>query len=155
MKAPLFSLPGINPVSEDWEPAPCAGNFMTLAGPIWRKRVHDQFIYGLLGQEKHANHRTIVYGGIIMAFAAYVLGNLTVAEELPQVALQLDVHFLAAANIGDFMIGRGEIMRRSSSIVFSRGTIQTADRTIASMHGVRRISNPRFASQCQPDNSSA
>jgi acyl-coenzyme A thioesterase PaaI-like protein len=145
-----FPLSGTDPASQGWESVAAAGNFMTMMGPIWRKQEQDQYVYGLLGQEKHTNHRTAVYGGAIMAFAGYVVGNIAVAEQHPLVTLQLDVHFLAAADIGEFMIGRGEIMRRSASLIFNRGTIETANKVVASIHGVGRIIRPSGSAQAAP-----
>ena len=111
---------------------------MTWLGPVWRRQGGDGFEYGIVGQEKHANHRNSVHGGVIMAFADYALGRTAVdlIGHDSQVTAQIDLQFVATAEIGSLLIGRGEIIRRTSSLFFVRGTIEAGGKIVASAQGV-------------------
>lgn len=131
------------PPADGWEPV-TTGNFLTLTGPFWRRQADDRYEYGLLAQSKHANHRNIVHGGVVMAFADYALGR-AAADAVGhhnQVTVQLDVQFVSAAELGELLIGRGEVMRRTSSLFFLRGTVEVAGRVIASANGIWKAVKP-------------
>lgn len=132
--------------ADGWEIIP-AGNFMSSIGPIWRKQAGSELLFGMLAQQKHANHRNIVHGGVLMAFADYAIGMTaaTATGNIHQVTMQLDVHFVSAAEIGQFLIGRGEIIRRTSSIYFLRGVIEADGAVVATGQGVWKVVKPRTA----------
>jgi len=132
-----------DPSSDGWVPD-AAGGFMTLIGPVWRKSVDDVIRFGMLAQQKHANHRGIVHGGAIMSFADYAVGMSMVAQSgnINQVTIQLDVNFVSAALMGDFITGWGEVVRRTSSVMFLRGTIEAPGRVVATVQGIWKIVRP-------------
>ena len=127
----------VDPAALGWELAP-SGPYMNWIGPVWRRMAEGGFEYGIVGQEKHANHRNTVHGGVIMAFADYALGRVAVdmIGHDSQVTAQIDLQFVATAEIGSLLVGRCEIVRRTSSLFFLRGTIETGATTIASAQGV-------------------
>jgi acyl-coenzyme A thioesterase PaaI-like protein len=63
--------------------------------------------YAFLAEHKHHNRRGVVQGGMLMAFADRSMGMTCwyANERQPQATVQLDVHFVDAVKVGEF-VGR-------------------------------------------------
>ncbi|KHK91192.1 hypothetical protein LK12_09795 [Novosphingobium malaysiense] len=106
---------------------------------------------GLQAEEHLANDNLgIVHGGAMMTFADMALGcgvghALRKGEPLGDpahsrfVTAQLQVHFVSAAQVGEFILCRPEVVRATSSMVFMRGLIEAAGRTVASVDGIFKL----------------
>lgn len=131
-------------VADGWAPID-GGEFMSLVGPLWRRVVDGRPEYGFLPDRRHANHRDIVHGGMIMTFADFVVGmaGAEATGNFHQVTIQLDVQFVAAAVIGELLIGRSEVVRATSSVVFLRGTIEARGSVVAIGSGIWKLVRPR------------
>jgi acyl-coenzyme A thioesterase PaaI-like protein len=118
--------------------------FLTLIGPIWRKQANTQTVFGLLAELRHANHRRIVHGGTLMTLANYAAERICAlsTDAKAQATIQIDVQFVSASEIGDFIISGWEIVRRTSSLVFMRGDLSAGSRRIAAVSGVWKIAKP-------------
>lgn len=135
-----------DPAADGWAQS-TVGPFMSTLGPIWRKGTGEDIRYGLIAETRHGNHRGIVHGGVIMTLADFGLGS--IMAELNgnnhQVTIQLDVQFLSAGEVGDFLVVGGQVLRRSSTLFFIRGTIGAADRLVASATGIWKAVRPLHA----------
>jgi uncharacterized protein (TIGR00369 family) len=82
-----------------------------------------------------------VHGGVIMTFADICLGRgaVQVLGGSNIVTAQLNVHFAAAARAGDLLIGKPELIRQTSQLIFMRTLITAAGKTIASADGIIKI----------------
>lgn len=133
-----------DPANDGWyqETVP---TFLTLVGPVWRKDGDSGTSYGLLAEPKHANHRGIVHGGMIMTLADYAVGmaGALATGNIAQVTIQIDVQFVSAAEIGDFIVSRSEVVRRTSSLLFLRGELSVGSRPVATANGIWKIVKPR------------
>lgn len=120
------------------------GTFGDFVGPFWRRVVDGRSQYGFVADERHANHRNIVHGGMIMTFADYVVGmaGAELAADIHQVTIQLDVQFVSAAEIGELLVGHSEVLRATSSLVFLRGTIEANGRVVATGTGIWKRVRP-------------
>jgi acyl-coenzyme A thioesterase PaaI-like protein len=120
--------------------------FSRAVGPYWRKGPAGAATFGLIAEQRHANgHMGTVHGGVIMSFADDALGA-TVTEAIGGancVTLQLQLQFVAAGLVGDFISCQPEIIRRTSQIIFLRGLIVAGERTIASVEGIWKLVKPR------------
>ena len=97
--------------------------------------------FGFLAEEKHLNRRGVVHGGMLMAFADQALG-LAAREAtggLLQATIQLDTHFIAPAVASEFITVRAEVVRRTRSILFMRGTLGVGARAVASSQGIWKV----------------
>ena len=114
-------------------------------GTSWRKRQGDRWIYGLQTQPEHANRAGAVHGGILIAFADHTLGCYVeaAADGAPNVTIQLNTHFLAAVEPGEFLELRGEVTRATGSMVFVRGIIAVGQRDVLAVDGIWRVFHPR------------
>jgi uncharacterized protein (TIGR00369 family) len=114
-------------------------------GIAWRKRQNDKWIYGLQTRPDHANRAGAVHGGILVAFADHTLGCYVeaAAAGAPHVTIQLNTHFLAAVDPGDFLQLRGEVTRITGSMVFIRGIVALGEKDVLAVDGIWRVFRPR------------
>jgi acyl-coenzyme A thioesterase PaaI-like protein len=126
-----------DPAAAGWEPYPDKG-FIGLVGPFWMRQCGDSFRYAFLAQPKHENRRGVVQGGMLMTFADRSMGMTCwyANGRRPQATVQLDVHFIDAVQIGDFIESRCRVVRRTRALVFMSGELVVGDRVVATANGV-------------------
>ena len=125
--------------SAGWEAVDDPG-FIGLVGPIVRRScgVHDE--YGFVAEPKHANLNDVVQGGMLMTFADRAFGRTAWQAAGRRVAtVQFDMQFVSAARIGEFVETRPEVVRRTSALVFVRGTLRAGTRIVGMASGVWKI----------------
>jgi uncharacterized protein (TIGR00369 family) len=126
-----------DPALHGWEREPERSNFARHIGPFWRRPGPQGLEFGLLLAPQHANNYGIAHGGVSMSFADHFLGILCVEGwQQSCVTLELSHQFVGAGQVGDFLIGRGEVVRRSRTIAFVRGEIRAADRVVLTSSGI-------------------
>ena len=128
------------PPPEGWEERSFAG-FPALVGPILARREGEAWAYGLRIGPQHLNLRDAVHGGLFATLADHALG-LTIWESLgrrPCATIQLNVQFVAAGKLGDFVEARAEVIRVTRSVVFVRGELRVGPRVVAMADGVWKI----------------
>lgn len=126
-----------DPASEGWRLQPPHG-FMGTVGPLWERRDEPGLQLGILAEPKHVNASGIMHGGAIMAFADQALGTAgwEATGHKPQVTVQLDIQFISAVAIGEFLTTRCEVVRLTNSMIFLRGTFLVGSRVVATASGV-------------------
>lgn len=114
--------------------------FMGTIGPLWEKRDGTGLRLGLLAEPKHVNATGIMHGGAVMAFADQALGTAGWEKTgfRPQVTIQLDVQFVSAVNIGEFLTAECDVVRTTKSMIFLRGLLLAGSRVAATASGVWR-----------------
>jgi uncharacterized protein (TIGR00369 family) len=112
-------------------------NFETHNGPFYHRadeqgRIQCAFRVG----KKHLNGMSNVHGGCFMAFADYCLfATASPALHGPAVTLSFACEFLDAAREGELVEGSCEIMRAGGSMIFLRGVLKSAERTLFTFSG--------------------
>jgi len=139
-RPPAASLDGpvaFDPVAGGWEPYPDKG-FIGLVGPFWMRRSGESYLYAFLAEPKHENRRGVVQGGMLMTFADRAMGMTCwyANGRRPQATVQLDVHFIDAVAIGDFVEAKCRVVRCTRSLVFMSGELVVGERLVATAHGV-------------------
>jgi len=131
-KAPAF-----DPAAEGWEPYGDEG-FIGLVGPFWTRRSGDSHCYAFVAEPKHHNRRGVVQGGMLMTFADRAMGMTCwyANERQPQATVQLDMHFIDAVRIGDFVEAKCKVVRRTRALVFMSGELVVGSRVVATANGV-------------------
>lgn len=130
----------LDPVAAGWSHLPVDG-FPAHVGPLWVRKGNGLPRFAMLADERHVNVHGIVHGGMLMTFADTGLG-ITVWEAMdrqPCVTIQFAVQFLDAVRPGDFVELDAEVLRRSASVVFVRGTLLCGERRVASVDGVWKM----------------
>lgn len=110
-------------------------------GTPWKRLENAAWIYALQTRPDHANPAGAVHGGILVCFADHTLGCYVdaVAGGVPNVTIQLNTHFLAHVEPGDFVELRGEVTRATGSLVFVRGLLSVEGRDVVAADGVWRV----------------
>lgn len=115
--------------------------FIHLVGPMWHRTVGGFAEYAIVGQEKHRNRRGVVQGGVLMTLADRSCGMtarlVSGAESLATV--QLDTHFIDAAQIGERMVSRPSAVRVTKSLIFMATEVSVGDRCCITANGVFKI----------------
>ncbi len=98
----------------------------------------DSYRYAFLAEHKHHNRRGVVQGGMLMTFADRSMGMTCwyANERQPQATVQLDVHFVDAVKVGEFVEAKCQVVRRTRSLVFMSGDLMVGDRVVATAKGV-------------------
>ncbi|TDR87109.1 acyl-coenzyme A thioesterase PaaI-like protein [Enterovirga rhinocerotis] len=135
-----------DPAADGWTPLPDQG-FIQLVGPVWTRRHADgQRRYGFLPEPRHANLVGLVQGGMVMTFADRGLGLLAwEAAGGPAVTLSYEHHFVGPGRIGSFLELSGEVVRKTTGIVFMRGLVTDGSQVVASCQGTWKILSKRRA----------
>ncbi|HLH90265.1 MAG TPA: PaaI family thioesterase [Xanthobacteraceae bacterium] len=126
-----------DPAAAGWEPYRDDG-FIGLVGPLWSRPHGDSFRYAFQAEPKHHNRRGVVQGGMLMTFADRSMGMTCwhANGRQPQATMQLDMHFIDAVQIGDFVEAHCRVVRRTRSVVFMSGELMVGDRVVATANGV-------------------
>lgn len=144
------SIP-FDPASEGWSLQAPHG-FMGTVGPLWERRDEHGLRLGILAEPKHINAGGIMHGGAIMAFADQALGTAgwEATGHKPQVTVQLDVQFISAVAIGEFLTAQCEVVRLTRSMIFLRGTFLVGSRVAATASGVWKFFDRRRSAGSHP-----
>ena len=127
-----------DPAAAGWEPYHDEG-FIGLVGPFWsRPWGEGSFRYAFMAEPKHHNRRGVVQGGMLMTFADRSMGMTCwyANGRVPQATVQLDVHFIDAVQIGEFVEAKCEVVRRTRSLIFMQGELVVGERTVATAKGI-------------------
>ena len=126
-----------DPAVTGWEPYRDEG-FIGLVGPFWTRQSGDSYLYAFMAEPKHHNRRGIVQGGMLMTFADRSMGMTCwyANERQPQATIQLDVHFIDAVQIGEFVEAKCRVVRRTRSLIFMSAELVVATRVVATANGV-------------------
>jgi len=129
-----------DPATQGWRPMR-TGPMPAGIGFPWARRSDEGWRYGLLTTAEHANPQGVLHGGILMTFADHGLSLLAweAANRAPCTTIQLNTHFLAVVQPGNFVELRGEITRATSALVFVRGKLTVGERDVAAVDGIWRV----------------
>ena len=137
------SRPPFDPAAAGWEPyGQDDEGFIGLVGPFWSRPIKtehgESFRYAFMAGKKHHNLRGVVQGGMLMTFADRSMGMTCwyANEKQPQATVQLDVHFIDAVQVGEFVECRAKVVRRTRSLVFMSGELVVGERVVATANGV-------------------
>jgi acyl-coenzyme A thioesterase PaaI-like protein len=114
------------------------GGFLDLVGPIWERPSGDSYRYAFLAEPKHHSPRGHVQGGMLTTFADRAMGRTCwyANEHQLQTTVQVDMHFVDAVRIGDFVEARCTVVRRTRTLVFMSAELVVGERVVATAHGV-------------------
>jgi acyl-coenzyme A thioesterase PaaI-like protein len=111
------------------------------ARPLWTRREGDAWAFAFEARAAHANGSGAIHGGMLATFMDHALG-LTVREavdRMPVATIQLDLQYLAAARPGMLVEARGEVLRRTRSVVFVRGALTAEGAVILAASGIWKV----------------
>jgi acyl-coenzyme A thioesterase PaaI-like protein len=129
-----------DPAAHGWEPYEDEG-FIGLVGPLWAKPSSDDSVapkYAFLSAPKHHNRRGVLQGGMLMTFADRTMGMTCwyANGKRPQATVHLDVHFIDAVQIGEFVEAHCKVVRRTRALIFMSADLMVGDRVVGTANGV-------------------
>ena len=136
MIVPPDKHPDPGPVPEGFAPIAEPSPFGRLIGPIYEHESEEVFVRAFRVEEKHTNLGGVTHGGVLMSFADVILGTVCYRHTgRPGASVRLVTDFVAPARIGDWVEGRGSVMKATRSIVFARGELTVAGQPILTVSG--------------------
>jgi acyl-coenzyme A thioesterase PaaI-like protein len=126
-----------DPATHGWE-AYSDDGFIGLVGPFWQKFEGDRPRFGFLVEPKHHNRRNVLQGGMLMTFADRSMGTTCwyANGKRPQATVHLDVHFIDAVQIGEFVEANCKVVRRTRSLIFMSAELMVGERVVGTANGV-------------------
>ena len=110
------------PVPDGFEPYPNQGPYLEHIGPIHIHQDREELILGILTEERHANHRGTVQGGLLSTFADFALGRAIendAEDGKDRATVSLTVDFIKPAKPGDWIESRTRVDRVGSTLSFA------------------------------------
>src|SRR4051794_17737784 len=126
-------------VPDGFEPWENQGPFLEYIGPIYVRHDADGFVLGLLAEERHANHRGTVQGGLLSTFADFALGRAIQADAddgRERATVSLTVDFIKPAKPGDWIEARGRVDRVGGTLAFADCSLRVGGREIVRARAV-------------------
>ena len=115
------------------------GPFLEHVGPVHILEGSDDLVLGLRAEERHANHRGTVQGGLLSTFADFALGRAIEADaddDKDRATVSLTVDFLKPANPGDWIESRTRVDRVGSTLAFADCSLTVEGREIVRSRAV-------------------
>ena len=115
------------------------GPFLEHIGPVHVREGDGGLVLGLRAEERHANHRGTIQGGLLSTFADFVLGRAIeadAAEGRDRATVSLTVDFLGPANPGDWIESRSRVERVGGTLSFADCSLTVDGREIVRARAV-------------------
>jgi len=72
---------------------------------------------------EHQNFNSLTFGGMVMAVADQAFAYTVNSVDLPSIASQFNIHFIAAAKVGDELIAEGRLMKSGKRVSIAEMTV--------------------------------
>jgi uncharacterized protein (TIGR00369 family) len=130
----------MNPPS-GFSPFPNQGPFLEHIGPILIRDAADgdELVLGLQTEDRHANHRGTVQGGVLSTFADFALGRaieVDAEDGKDRATVSLTVDFLKPAMPGDWIESRTRVDRVGGTLSFADCSLRVGDKEIVRARAV-------------------
>ena len=126
----------------DFEQISIKPGFMKHNGGVYFRNISDnEYEFKSSIRENHLNAAGITHGGYISAIIDAGAGTAAhrSADNAPCVTISLDIKFIGASKVGDEIIGKAKILKKTKSLVFLFCELSCNTKVIASASGVWKI----------------
>jgi acyl-coenzyme A thioesterase 13 len=130
-------------VPEGFVPWQNQGPFLEHVGPIHVREDADKLTLGVRAEERHANHRGTVQGGMLSTFADFALGRAIeqdADDDKDRATVSLTVDFLKPAMPGDWIESRTHVDRVGGTLAFADCSLTVDGREIVRARAVWVVS---------------
>jgi acyl-coenzyme A thioesterase 13 len=124
---------------DGFEPFENQGPFLEQVGPVLVRHGDDGPVFGLRAEDRHANHRGTVQGGLLSTLADFALGRAIEADAddgKDRATVSLTVDFLKPAKPGDWIESRTRVDRVGGTLSFADCSLTVEDREIVRARAV-------------------
>ena len=129
-------------MSRDFEQISLKPGFMKHnGGLLFRTISKNEYEFKVTINENHLNATGITHGGFIAAFVDAGAGTAAhkVANGNPCVTISLELKFISSVHLGQELVGKTKIQKKTKSMVFLTSELTTANKTVAVASGIWKI----------------
>tara|TARA_B100001057_G_scaffold495878_1_gene595897 strand:- start:1427 stop:1852 length:426 start_codon:yes stop_codon:yes gene_type:complete len=110
-------------------------------GLLFRNISETEYEFKSTINENHLNAANITHGGYLAALIDAGAGTSAhrAAENAPCVTISLDLKFIGASKVGDEIIGKTKILRKTNTLIFLFCELICNNKIIASASGIWKI----------------
>ena len=129
-------------MKEEFEQISVKPGFMKHnGGLLFRTISKDEYEFKTTIKENHLNAAGITHGGFIAAFVDAGAGSAAhkSADQNPCVTISLELKFISAVKLGQELIGKTKIQKKTKSMVFLTCELTVTDKIVATASGVWKI----------------
>ena len=129
-------------MSNEFEQISLKPGFMKHNGGLLFKTISESdYEFKATIKESHLNAAGITHGGFIATFIDAGAGTAAyrVADQKPCVTISLEIKFISPVNLGQELIGKTKIQKKTKSMVFLTCELITENKIVATASGVWKI----------------
>ena len=133
-------------MNQDFEQISLKPGFMKHnGGLLFRAISKDEYEFKTTIKENHLNAAGITHGGFIAAFVDAGAGSAAHKSENQNtcVTISLELKFISAVKLGQELIGKTKIQKRTKSMIFLTCKLTVEDKIVATASGIWKILNKR------------
>lgn len=115
------------------------GPYLDHVGPIHVRDDGGPLVLGLRAEDRHANHRGTVQGGLLSTFADFALGRAIEADAddgKDRATVSLTVDFLKPARPGDWIESSTRVDRVGATLAFADCSLTVGGREVVRARAV-------------------
>jgi uncharacterized protein (TIGR00369 family) len=130
-----------DPAAHGWQAIANHTAFGDLVGPIWRREDGGHPCFGFTVAPKHLNRAGNLHGGMLMSVADQAMAMTARAATggKPHATIELNIQFIDAVWLGEFVEVRPEVARATRSIVFMQARMLVGARLVATTNGIWKV----------------
>ena len=116
--------------------------FMQNIGDLSFKKIDEtNYEFNIKVEEKFLNTGKIAHGGFIATIADTGMGNAAhiAAGNKRAVTVNLDIKYISAGKLGDNLVGKVEVLKRTKTLVFINCKILNSKGIVATASGTWKI----------------
>jgi len=129
-------------MSNEFEQISLKPGFMKHNGGLLFKTISEsEYEFKATIKESHLNAAGITHGGFIATFIDAGAGTAAhrVADQKPCVTISLEIKFISPVKLGQELIGKTKIQKKTKSMVFLTCELITENKIVATASGVWKI----------------
>ena len=135
-------------MSNEFEQISLKPGFMKHNGGILFKTISEnEYEFKATIKENHLNAAGITHGGFIAAFVDAGAGTAAhrSADQNPCVTISLELKFISAVKLGQELVGKTKIQKKTKSMVFLTCKLTAEDKIVATASGIWKILNRKLS----------
>ena len=129
-------------MNNEFEQLSLKPGFMKHNGGLLFKNISEsEYEFKATIKENHLNAAGITHGGFIATFIDAGAGTAAhrIADQKPCVTISLEIKFISPINLGQELIGRTKIQKKTKSMVFLTCELTAENKIVATASGVWKI----------------
>ena len=129
-------------MNDNFEQISLKPGFMKHNGGLLFKAIsNSEYEFKATIKENHLNAAGITHGGFIAAFVDAGAGTAAhrAADQNPCVTISLELKFISTVKLGQELIGKTKIQKKTKSMVFLTCELRASNKIVATASGVWKI----------------